>query len=578
MVKLYYWKNVKNAGDYYGYWLAKKLYKSVGYSETPRLITVGSILGHKCVSNNTICWGAGWANSKYSTKCKITNKANFKAVRGKLTAEFLHLPDTVALGDPGLLASKFYTPKQNIKTDKIIIISHWQDYKALYAKFSDRYKVINMATNNIEDIFETISHAELVLSSSLHGIIFAHSFGVPAIHIEEGDIGSKNNFKFKDYYSVLDIPYTKYFANDILNFGTVNTIWQNRQQYKPSKACIIDIQNKLLAALPSESELTDEKIALCAIAKEENNYLREWVEHYRNLGFDKIFLFDNNDEYGEHFTDVIWDYIESGFVKVLNVRGLSNQQIKCYDELYHSQELSGYSWVAFFDIDEFLHINKEDIHEYVNDERFNNFDGIAVNWKYFDDNNLVCVDDNNYSITRFTHEYVEKDWQYAQHRFTKRIMRTNCDLTVNSSHGPIRAAKMSEYKAEAPNTIAVCNTDGQKIINDIVIKNWTHRTAYLAHYRYKTISEYINLKLKRGYPTLYKNSGKDLSIGDFFCLNKPTPEKIEYAAKFYNTSESNLQPEIEAIIAKQQKTISSSILKEKLRENKKDTSNYYLYF
>ena len=97
-------------------------------------------------------------------------------------------------------------------------------YKKLYDKFHTKYKVINMATNDLESLFEEICKSELVISSSLHGIIFAHSFGVPAIHIEETDIGSKDNFKFKDYYSVLDIDYVKYKSDDILNFKIMSEI------------------------------------------------------------------------------------------------------------------------------------------------------------------------------------------------------------------------------------------------------------------------------------------------------------------------------------------------------------------
>ena len=36
------------------------------------------------------------------------------------------------------------------------------------------------------------------------------------------------------------------------------------------------------------------KVALCAIGIMENQYVAEFVNHYKNLGFDKIFLYDNN--------------------------------------------------------------------------------------------------------------------------------------------------------------------------------------------------------------------------------------------------------------------------------------------
>ena len=60
------------------------------------------------------------------------------------------------------------------------------------------------------------------------------------------------------------------------------------------------------------------KIALCAIAKNENLYIREWVEYYMKLGFSNIILYDNNNINGECFEEVINDYIESGFVKIIS--------------------------------------------------------------------------------------------------------------------------------------------------------------------------------------------------------------------------------------------------------------------
>lgn len=46
-------------------------------------------------------------------------------------------------------------------------------------------------------------------------------------------------------------------------------------------------------------------VALCVIAKNENLYINEFITYYKKLGIRKIFLYDNNDKYGENFTDVI---------------------------------------------------------------------------------------------------------------------------------------------------------------------------------------------------------------------------------------------------------------------------------
>ena len=41
------------------------------------------------------------------------------------------------------------------------------------------------------------------------------------------------------------------------------------------------------------------KVLLCAIVKNENKYINEWLEHYKQLGFSKVILYDNNDINGE---------------------------------------------------------------------------------------------------------------------------------------------------------------------------------------------------------------------------------------------------------------------------------------
>ena len=55
----------------------------------------------------------------------------------------------------------------------------------------------------------------------------------------------------------------------------------------------------------------DLKICLCTLGKMENKYAREFVEHYKRYGVDKIFIYDNNDIKGEKFDLVLSDYIKN---------------------------------------------------------------------------------------------------------------------------------------------------------------------------------------------------------------------------------------------------------------------------
>jgi len=50
------------------------------------------------------------------------------------------------------------------------------------------------------------------------------------------------------------------------------------------------------------------QICLCTLGKEENKYVREYINHYFKYGVDKIFIYDNNDINGESFDLAIQDY------------------------------------------------------------------------------------------------------------------------------------------------------------------------------------------------------------------------------------------------------------------------------
>jgi hypothetical protein len=67
-----------------------------------------------------------------------------------------------------------------------------------------------------------------------------------------------------------------------------------------------------------QNDLT--RVALCCFVKEENRYLREWVEYYKKLGIDHIFMYDNNDFTGEAIWANIGDYVISGYISLADYR------------------------------------------------------------------------------------------------------------------------------------------------------------------------------------------------------------------------------------------------------------------
>lgn len=270
-------------------------------------------------------------------------------------------------------------------------------------------------------------------------------------------------------------------------------------------------------------------VLLCGIGKMENNYIREWVEHYKELGFKNICLFDNNDVDGERFEDEIGDYIESGFVILENARGFYRYQIESYNVCYNKYK-DRYKWIAFFDIDEFLWIDKKfngDINTYVSSPQFDKFNCIRVCWENYDDNDLITVRDGNYSCKeRFTRVFGNGvvDSQ------SKAIIRTSFDRLNSTSPHII---------CNGLNKLYPCNSKGEPCRMSISIGGKSSiADAKLKHFRFKTIEEYVTNKMVRLWPTNYKNGGKDgLTLNFFFQFNKKTKEKEEFAKKLIESKQ-----------------------------------------
>ena len=112
------------------------------------------------------------------------------------------------------------------------------------------------------------------------------------------------------------------------------------------------------------------KVCLCTSGKNENLYVKEFVEHYKKYGVDKIFIYDNNDLNGEVFDEVISYYIKSGYVKIINFRGQNKIQLKAMNDCYKNNFLK-YNWFMFFDMDEFIFLkNIYDIKSFLNQSIF----------------------------------------------------------------------------------------------------------------------------------------------------------------------------------------------------------------
>lgn len=155
------------------------------------------------------------------------------------------------------------------------------------------------------------------------------------------------------------------------------------------------------------------KVALVCIAKNEENYIEEWIDYHVKLGFDGIYVYQND-----------WRFdLKKDKLHKLILDG-SNKQRVAYRKFVvdYSEQ---YDWIAFYDVDEFLVLKKhKTIQEFLSE--YEDYEGVAINSVYFGCNGQTIVKDNNYStLKRFTKRQIGID------KHIKCIMKSNKDLIMD---------------------------------------------------------------------------------------------------------------------------------------------------
>lgn len=262
------------------------------------------------------------------------------------------------------------------------------------------------------------------------------------------------------------------------------------------------------------------KTAVVCICKNEENYIKEWIDHYFNIGFDKIFVCDNNDIGNDSMYDIIKE-LNNENVIYSNWQGKQFCQVECYTKLYADYKNS-FDWILFCDIDEFLEFKdkSQDIKTFLSNPIFENAGEVRFCWQIYDDNGLLDVFDGNYSVKRFTHHLSPDHKRQDQ---CKSIIQTKFWNGKIHAHGVYDSniLAVDSTGAKCNNKGCSISTECKQILGD----------AWLNHYRTKTIGEYIRFKMFRGDVLSEKMLKKNVNINNFWTDNKKTPEKEAYAKK-----------------------------------------------
>ena len=263
------------------------------------------------------------------------------------------------------------------------------------------------------------------------------------------------------------------------------------------------------------------RVVLCCMAKNEHLYINDFVSHYLKLGFDRIYVYDNDD----NDSLFIGDFIEQREkVEIINVRGVVKPKLQqeCYTRFYNTHD---FDWVFYCDVDEFL-FGVENIKTFL--ERFRNMPvgQVRVKWKLIGDDGLIERDMSKPVYEVFKHSpkiTYERNLTFSGtlKEQGKAFVRGGLqNVVVTSPH----FASFRERKFVIPS----CLPSGRPCSSGIVIKeDYSHEDIYLYHYMTKSLSEFVNQKFKRTDAVF----GDTLTLNYYWRINKKTPEKIEWLKK-----------------------------------------------
>jgi hypothetical protein len=187
------------------------------------------------------------------------------------------------------------------------------------------------------------------------------------------------------------------------------------------------------------------RFSIVACARWETPYIVEWLNYYRAIGFDHVFLYCNDDDPTELFEAVLPFIVQdSPFVTFAHHarQGDQNGMYRRFLADYAKQT----EWFSFVDVDEFIRLPfKTSVEQFLS--RFDSkIDAVLINWVFFGPNGFKTAPTNGI-VKNLTRR------QLRLHPLTKALIRSSSLATDSDvkqvSHHPYWHAPASILKNNA---------------------------------------------------------------------------------------------------------------------------------
>jgi pyruvyltransferase len=185
-------EGVRNFGDELGPVLLERLgypIERVDDIGEAGILTCGSLLEHaeREAAPGTIVWGSGLMRGGHADLSHL----DVRAVRGPLTVRAAGLDPTTPVGDPAVLVPELWTKPRTVRG--LGVVRHYIDKR----EYSWADAVID-ADQPVDEVIEFIGSCRAVASSSLHGLIIAHAWGLDTLRLPHPEVAGAD-FKWLDW-------------------------------------------------------------------------------------------------------------------------------------------------------------------------------------------------------------------------------------------------------------------------------------------------------------------------------------------------------------------------------------------
>ena len=248
--------------------------------------------------------------------------------------------------------------------------------------------------------------------------------------------------------------------------------------------------------------------ALVVVAKDEDKFLEEWINYYKNLGINKIFIGDNNlPEIPLKINDPKVEVIPFNSLDFIKT-GYYNSQCFVYDTILN-KIWDKFDYCLICDVDEFIEFKKHNtIQEFIQSSIIDPGYTVAeIWWETYDDNDLIHTQDKPVQ-SLYTRIQSKVDPYFTN---MKKSIFKLCKGVRSQPHWPLPES-MEEIGFKTIHIdpeIAVCK-----------------------HYRTKCLEDYIKHKANNQSLSSKSSFGGGNILKGYFSINYITAEKLFWACKF----------------------------------------------